>query len=123
MLIGERTKVHDHTFIGHFAEIGDDCRIQPFAFIPDNILIGNRVFVGPHACFLNDKYPPSHGAWRGHPRTIVEDDVVIGGGAIILPGVRLGAGCKVAAGALVTNDVPAGAKVKGSPAYEFQSHW
>jgi acetyltransferase-like isoleucine patch superfamily enzyme len=47
---------------------------------------------------------------------IIEDDVWIGIGAIILKGTRIGRGARVGAGAVVTRDVPAGATVAGNPA-------
>ncbi|WP_309025292.1 DapH/DapD/GlmU-related protein [Pelagicoccus sp. SDUM812002] len=52
---------------------------------------------------------------KGSP-IVVEDDVWIGAGAILLPGVRIGRGAIVAAGAVVTKDVPAFARVGGVPA-------
>jgi maltose O-acetyltransferase len=48
--------------------------------------------------------------------TIVEDEVSIGAGAVILPGITIQTGATVGAGAVVTKDVPAGATVKGNPA-------
>jgi len=101
----ERLKYRDFIFIGPNVEIGENCKIQPFAFIPDNVKIGNNVFIGPHACFTNDKYPPSSGAWKENPPTIVEDDVMIGAGAIILPGLLIGRGATIGAGSVVTKDV------------------
>jgi acetyltransferase-like isoleucine patch superfamily enzyme len=47
---------------------------------------------------------------------IIEDDVWLGIGSIVLKGVRIGAGARVAAGSVVTADVPAGAHVAGNPA-------
>jgi len=47
---------------------------------------------------------------------IVEDDVLVGANAVLLEGIRVGKGAVVAAGAIVTEDVPAGAVVAGSPA-------
>lgn len=114
---------HPFVFIGPNAVIGEGCKIQAFAFIPDNVVIGNRVFIGPHVCFTNDKYPPSHGKWKNDPPTVVEDDVSIGAGAVILPSLRLGKGCRIGAGAVVTKDVKAGTTVIGSPAYEIRSDW
>jgi acetyltransferase-like isoleucine patch superfamily enzyme len=46
---------------------------------------------------------------------VVEDDVWVGIGAIILKGVRIGAGARIGAGSVVTSDVPAGAVVEGNP--------
>ena len=67
--------------------------------------------------FLNDRRP---GRWEGgapEPRgAFVEDEAMIGGGCTILPGVRIGKGSFVAAGALVTKDIPARSLAKGRPA-------
>ena len=123
MDVGDGTKIYRDTFIGPNVVIGQRCKVEPYAFIPDNVEIRDDVFIGPHVCFTNDKYPPSHGAWKQSPKTIVEDGVVIGAGAVILPSVRLGAGCKVAAGALVTKDVKPKTVVAGSPAREIRSDW
>ncbi len=104
-----------YIFIGPNAKIGEDCKIQPFAFIPDNVTIGDRVFIGPHVCFTNDKHPPSHGEWKNAPPTVVEDDVSIGAGAVILPSIKIGKGARIGAGAVVTKDVAPGKTVKGNP--------
>src|SRR5690606_20272354 len=60
------------------------------------------------------------GRWgdKAHePRgAIIEDDVVIGGGCTIMPGVRIGARSFIAAGTLVTKDIPSGTLAKGRPA-------
>lgn len=99
--------------IGSFVEIGpavigDNCNIQAKSFIPEGVVIGNGVFVGPGVIFTNDKYPPSGGKWRLERQTIVEDEVSIGAGAIILPGVRIGKGARIAAGAIISKDVEDG---------------
>jgi len=117
------TKIHQPVFVGPSAVIGDNCKIQAFAYIPDNVKIGNNVFIGPNVVFTNDKYPPSHGAWKNDPPTVVEDDVSIGAGAVILPSLNLGKGCKIGAGAVVTKDVKSGSTVVGNPAHEIRSDW
>jgi acetyltransferase-like isoleucine patch superfamily enzyme len=96
-------------------QIGDDCKIQAFVFIPEGVRIGNRVFIGPHVCFTNDKHPKAVGDWD-LLWTTVEDDVNIGANATILPGITLGKGCTIGAGAVVTKDVPPGVTVVGNPA-------
>lgn len=110
--IGREVKVHSHVWIGREAVIGDNALIQAFAFIPDGVYIGDNVFIGPRVTFTNDKHPPST-RWD---RTVVEDDVSIGAGAIILPGLQLGKGCKIGAGAVVTKSVPPGEVWVGNPA-------
>ena len=113
-VIGEDCRVHTHVWIGDGVKIGDRVKIQAFSFIPTGVTIGNDVFIGPQVCFTNDKHPPSKGEhWA---ETIVEDGVVIGAGAIILPGITLHRGCVVGAGAVVTKSVKSGKVVVGNPA-------
>lgn len=107
--------------IGAFVEIqnvtiGDRSRIGAGSFIPDNVIIGKDVFVGPHVVFTNDKRPPSHGQWKNDPPTIVEDNVAIGANSTILPSLTLGKGCVIGAGSVVTKSVSPGEIVYGNPA-------
>ena len=88
--------------------------------LSEGVIIQKDCFIGPRVTFLNDKYAPTHGAWRTEERdTVVEEGVSIGGGAVILPGVVLGKGCRIGAGAVVTRDVPPGMTVVGNPARNF----
>ncbi len=118
VLIRENTKIGNNVLVGTNSivegdvKIGNNVRIQSMVFIPTNTIIGNNVFIGPGTVFTNDKYPPS----ANMVGAIVEDDAVIGAHATILPGVRLGRGCFIAAGAVVTKDVPVGMMAIGSPA-------
>lgn len=112
--IGENCTVHSHVWIGQGVVIGEHTKVQAFAFIPTGVSIGQRCFIGPRVTFTNDKYPPSGG--KGWSETVVEDDVVIGAGAVILPGLTLGKGSRVGAGAVVTKSVPPGVTVVGNPA-------
>ena len=100
-------------------QIGDDCKIQAFVFIPEGVKIGDRVFIGPHVCFTNDKNPKAVGSWQLR-KTIVQDDVSIGAGAVILPGLTIGKGATIGAGAVVTKNVPAGVTVIGNPAKKLE---
>lgn len=109
--IGHNAKIHSHVWIGSTVKIGRNAMIQAYVFIPNGVTIGDDVFLGPRVTFTNDKHPPSD-QWND---TIVEDGVVIGAGAIILPGVTLGKGCKVGAGAVVTKNIPPGETWVGNP--------
>lgn len=93
-------------------EIGKDTTLQTGVYISRNCKIGNNVFIGPCACLLNDKYPPK-GPLNG---VTIEDDAIIGGNATILPGVKIGHHAFVAAGAVVTVDVPPHMMAIGVPA-------
>ena len=113
--IGAGTKIDAFVYIEEGVEIGKNCKIRPFVFIPSGVKIGDDVFIGPGVIFTNDKYPKARGEWKLR-ETIVEDDVSIGAGAVVLPGVRIGKGAMVGAGAVVTKDVPSNAVVVGNPA-------
>jgi len=111
--IGKGTNIGALSHIGRDVVIGEDCRIQGSAYIADGCVIGNNVFIGPNATLTNDRHPPSGGKWSP---VIVEDGVVIGANATIVAGVHLFACCVVAAGAVVTTDIPMNQVWAGNPA-------
>jgi len=84
------------------------------------VTIGDRTQIGPGVQILTADHPRDPAQRRaglefGRPVTIGAD-VWIGGSAIVLPGISVGDGAIVGAGAVVTRDVPAGATVVGNPA-------
>lgn len=113
--IGDNTKIAAFVEISG-SEIGKNCKIQSFVYIPPHIKIEDNVFIGPNVTFLNDKYPPSKGRWKSEKKTLVMQYATIGGNATILPGISIGPFCIIGAGAVVTKDVPAKAIVYGNPA-------
>jgi len=114
--IGDGSKVGAFAEIGKNVSIGKDVSIGCAAFIPENVIIEDDVFVGPHVVFTNDKYAPSNGAWRSLSPTIVRSGASIGANATILPNLNIGENSKIGAGAVVTGDVPPGAIMVGNPA-------
>lgn len=71
---------------------------------------GRDVFIGPGAVICNDSWPRTHKrGWQVPERAtvIIEDGASIGANATVLPGVRIGRGAMIAAGSVVTCDVPA----------------
>jgi UDP-2-acetamido-3-amino-2,3-dideoxy-glucuronate N-acetyltransferase len=114
--IGARCNVGKDVYIDTEVIVGDDCKIQNSATLYHGVTVGNRVFIGPHACFTNDPYPRAVSPdWQVVP-TKVEDGASIGANATILCGITIGRHAMVAAGAVVTKDVPAHALVAGVPA-------
>jgi acetyltransferase-like isoleucine patch superfamily enzyme len=111
--IGEGTSVGSNTIIEGYCIIGKHTSIQSNVFIPTNCDIGDNVFIGPCVVMTNDKYPPSYGKLTG---VIIEDDVKIGANVTVLPGVTIRKGAFVAAGSLVTKDVPSNMMAIGHPA-------
>ena len=114
--IGLRCNIGKDVYVDTSVVIGNDCKIQNFATLYRGVTIGNRVFVGPHACFTNDLYPRAVSPdWQVVP-TKVEDGASVGANATILCGLTIGRNAMVAAGAVVTKDVPPHALVAGVPA-------
>lgn len=116
--IGKNCNICAHTFIENDVVIGDNVTIKCGVQLWDGLRVGNNVYIGPNATFCNDKHPKSGNKNFECLLTIIEDDVSIGANATILPGVKLGKGCVVGAGAVVTKNVRAGAIVVGNPAHE-----
>lgn len=111
--LGDCCVVGSHVYIGKNTILGHDVRMQDGAHLTDHMIVGNGVFFGAGCKTMNDKYPKvKHPNFERNPPCI-EDDVSIGCGAVILPGVRLGHGCLIGAGAIVAHDVPPGMIVYG----------
>jgi len=111
--IGNRTVVGTATVIDGNTTIGSRVSMQSMVYIPTNTTIGDRVFIGPNTVLTNDRYPPSSGPLIG-PN--IKDDAAIGANTTILPGICIGEGAFVAAGSVVTRDVPDHTMAIGSPA-------
>ena len=125
--IGDECKIATFVEIQHGVTLGRAVKVEAFTFIPTGVTIEDGVFVGPHVCFTNDRYPAAvdaegqllgaggSGDWEVVP-TIVEAGASIGANATIICGVRIGAGALVGAGSVVTRNVPSGMLVVGNPA-------
>lgn len=92
------------------AVVGEGTMIDMNATLGGRATTGKNVHVGAGAVLAGVIEPPSASP------VVIEDNVLIGANAVILEGVRVGEGAIVAAGAIVTQDVPAGAVVAGTPA-------
>ena len=113
-IIGNNTSVGTASIIEGYSSIGNNVRIQSIVFIPTNTEIADGVFIGPGVVLTNDRYPPT-----GKPELkgpVLGEYSVIGARSIILPGIKIGKGAAVAAGSVVTHDVPEGKMAIGSPA-------
>jgi acetyltransferase-like isoleucine patch superfamily enzyme/dTDP-4-dehydrorhamnose 3,5-epimerase-like enzyme len=114
-VVGADCHVCDHVFIENDVVIGDRVTIKSGVQLWDGLRVADDVFIGPNATFSNDKYPRSK-QHQAPMATHLERGASIGAGAVVLPGVRIGARAMVGAGAVVTRDVPARAVVSGNPA-------
>lgn len=109
---------HKRITLGRFVQFGPGCTVQCDATIGNYVLIARRVsLIGRDDHRFDVCGRPTMFSGRGDTVSIViEDDVWIGHGSIVLSGVRLGAGAIVAAGSVVTKDVPPCSIVGGNPA-------
>lgn len=115
-LIGADVNINDHVFIENDVIVGDRVTVKSGVQVWDGIRLGDDVFVGPNVTFTNDPFPRSKQYPEQFATTIIEDGASIGGGAVILPGSRVGRRAMIGAGAIVTKDVPPYAIVVGNPA-------
>jgi len=115
-VIGDRVLVGTNTVIDGNVEIGSFVKLESNVYIPTHTKIGSYVFIGPGAVLTNDRYPQRLRDEYEPIGPILEDSVTIGANATILPGVRIGEGSMVAAGSVVTKDVPPWHLAMGVPA-------
>lgn len=116
--IGENCSLGQNVNVSNNVIIGNDVKIQNNVSVYEGVEIGDGVFLGPSCVFTNDltpraKYPKGHNNYK---RTIVHNGASIGANATIVCGNSIGKCAMVAAGAVVTKDVPDYALVMGVPA-------
>jgi UDP-2-acetamido-3-amino-2,3-dideoxy-glucuronate N-acetyltransferase len=115
-VIGRNCNICAHTFIENDVRIGNNVTLKCGVYLWDGIDIEDDVFIGPNATFTNDKYPRSKQFLNQHPRIHIKAGASLGANCTILPGVTIGEGAMVGAGAVVTKDVPPHTVVAGNPA-------
>jgi UDP-2-acetamido-3-amino-2,3-dideoxy-glucuronate N-acetyltransferase len=132
--VGSRTRIWAFAHVLPGARIGADCNICDHTFIENDVIVGDRVtvkcgvqlwdgvrieddvFIGPNATFANDRFPRSRQKPTSFLVTLVKEGASIGANATLLPGITIGRGAMVGAGAVVVESVPPYAVVAGNPA-------
>jgi len=117
--IGKNCIISKDTYIDTGVVIGDNCKIQNSVSIYQGVTIEDNVFVGPNACFTNDKVPRSFDPDWSITQTLVKQGSSIGANSTIVCGITLGEYCMIAAGSVVTKDVEAYSLVMGNPAKHY----
>lgn len=122
--LGEGCVVSRGAYVGPGVRIGRHVKIQNYALVYEPAVLGDGVFVGPAVVLTNDHYPRSvepngelkrAGDWQPVGVTVGEG-ASLGARAVCVAPVTIGRWAMVAAGAIVTRDVPDFALVVGSPA-------
>lgn len=123
--IGAMSEIRDHCFLAESCDIGSNTTIFQYSNIGGYTKIGDNCFIGPRVTTTNDKeitYPKDHnGQWERN-QVVIEGNVRIGAGAIILPGVILAHGTRIGAGSVVTKSTEAGETYIGNPAIKKRRH-
>ena len=112
--IGNNCKIHSFVYIEEGVKIGNNVIIRPHSVITEKIIIEDNVFIGQNVQTVNDLYPNTKKRAK-ILKTQIKKNAVIGTGSTIFP-VIIGMNSFIAAGSVVTKDVPDYAIVAGVPA-------
>jgi UDP-2-acetamido-3-amino-2,3-dideoxy-glucuronate N-acetyltransferase len=116
-VIGERCSIGQNVVVMNGVHVGDNCKIQNNVSLYEGVILEQDVFCGPSMVFTNVMNPRSHVSRKDEYRkTLVRRGASIGANATIVCGTTLGEYCFVAAGAVITRDVPPFAMMAGVPA-------
>ncbi|MBQ2511461.1 MAG: N-acetyltransferase [Bacteroidales bacterium] len=116
-ILGENCSLGQNVNIGPQVKIGNGVRIQNNVSVYEGVEIEDNVFLGPSCVFTNVLMPRADKSVNGHyDRTLVKEGASLGANCTIVCGHTIGRRALVAAGAVVTKDVPDYAIVAGVPA-------
>ncbi|WP_434734363.1 acyltransferase (plasmid) [Rhizobium sp. YTUHZ044] len=122
LTMGERSWIAGHALVRGDVILGDDCSVNPYACVSGKVTCGNGVRIASHASIVgfnhgfDDPDRPIHRQGVISLGIAIGDDVWIGANCVILDGVTIGKGAVIAAGAVVTGDIPPMAIAGGVPA-------
>jgi acetyltransferase-like isoleucine patch superfamily enzyme len=115
-LIGPGSVIGRGSVVDNDVRVGARVRVQTNVYLTAYSVVEDDVFVGPGAITSNDDTMSRHGPEYKLRGALLRRACRVGAGAVLVPGVEVGEEAFVAAGAVVTRDVPAGAVVMGVPA-------
>ena len=114
--IGKNCSFGQNVYVGPHVTIGDGCRVQNNVSIYDRVTLEDHVFCGPSMVFTNVINPRAHVSRKDEYReTRVKKGATLGANCTVVCGVTIGEYAFVAAGAVVTKDIPAFALIVGVP--------
>jgi UDP-2-acetamido-3-amino-2,3-dideoxy-glucuronate N-acetyltransferase len=114
--VGKNCILSKDVYIDCNVTIGDGCKVQNSVSVYDGVTIESNVFIGPNATFTNDKVPRAFNTDWKVTKTLVKRGASLGANCTIICGIVIGEYSMVAAGSVVTKDVPPYSLVVGNPA-------
>ena len=123
-VIGPNCIIGKGVYVGADVTLGANCKVQNYSCLYEGVTLEDGVFIGPEVVFTNDRFPraitpdgtlKTTDDWHIDP-TLVRYGAAVGSRSVIVPGVTIGRWALIAAGSVVTKDVPDHALVGGTPA-------
>jgi len=123
-VLGENCVIGRGAYIGTGVRLGDNCKVQNYALVYEPAVLADGVFIGPAVVLTNDTYPravnPDGSLKSAHDwepvGVTIREGAAVGARAVCVAPVTIGAWSTIAAGAVVTKDVPDFALMAGVPA-------
>ena len=115
-VLGNNCNINCYVFIENDVKIGNYVTVKPGVYLWDGLTIEDRVFIGPNVTFTNDKYPRSKNYPDSFQNIHIKEGASIGASSTILGGLTIGKYSMVGAGSLITKDIPDGELWVGAPA-------
>ncbi|MEO6399097.1 MAG: acyltransferase [Tepidiformaceae bacterium] len=123
-VIGPGSIIGKGVYVGADVSLGANCKVQNYACLYEGVSLEDGVFIGPAVVFTNDRFPRAINPdgtlkttddWHVGP-SLVRHGAAVGARCVIVPGITIGRWALIAAGSVVTRDVPDHALVAGNPA-------
>ncbi len=120
VVLGENCSLGQNVNIGPRVKIGNGVRIQNNVSVYEGVELEDNVFCGPSCVFTNVRTPRAHFPVQGeYLRTLIRRGASLGANSTVLCGITVGCAAMIAAGAVVTRDVPDYALMAGVPARQI----
>jgi UDP-2-acetamido-3-amino-2,3-dideoxy-glucuronate N-acetyltransferase len=119
-VVGENCNLGQNTYVGNNAIVGNACRLGNSVSIFANVELEDYVFCAPFMVFTHISFPRAAVSRRSvFRRTLIKTGVTLGANSTVLPGITVGTGTFLAAGATLTKDTPDWSLMIGSPARQI----